>query len=79
MLTMQVVVDRSVLEVFLDGGVKTGTSVFFTEGELDVLSLAVGGLSEGAMVTAEVWGLGSGWQSEMMPGGNGTQSISRRW
>ncbi|KAH0542877.1 hypothetical protein FGG08_002737 [Glutinoglossum americanum] len=55
------VVDRSVLEVFLDGGVQSATVVCFPEGRLDGMGWVTGGLNDGVEVGLEVWGLESGW------------------
>ena len=60
---MMVFVDRSILEVFLDGGVGPwGTMVFFPEAEggLDLLTVASPG-GEGGSVQADVKGLGRAW------------------
>lgn len=64
------VLDRSVLEVFLNSGAKAGTMTFFTEGMLDVVVVGTSGLNPGVGVTAEVYGLDSGWTGQ--ENGNGT-------
>lgn len=64
------VVDRGILEVFLNGGEKAGTMVFYTEGELDTVVLGTSGLNPGVGVSAEVYGLESGWTGK--EDGNGT-------
>ncbi len=64
------VIDRSILEVFLDNGALSATSTFFPDGELDTLIIATGDLSEGVGVKAEVFGLESAWAAA--EGVNGT-------
>ena len=64
------VIDRSILEVFLDNGALSATSTFFPDGELDTLIIATGDLSEGVGVAAEVFGLESAWAKA--EGVNGT-------
>ena len=73
-VSVQVVFDRSIIEVFVDGGVRSGTAVVFPEGTLDVLTIA-SQVGEGASVSVEVWGLKSTWAEEggMMVSGNTTQ------
>jgi beta-fructofuranosidase len=58
------VIDRSILEVFLDGGVQSATVTCFPEGRLDVMEWATEGLNEGVEVSVVVWGLESGWAGE---------------
>ena len=55
------VVDRSILEIFLDNGVKAATVVFYPEDRLDTLVVGTRELSDDVGVTAEVWGLKSTW------------------
>ena len=66
------VIDRSILEVFLDNGALSATSNFFPDGELDTLILATADLSAGVGVSAEIFGLQSAWAAE--EGVNGTVS-----
>ncbi|KAG8527037.1 uncharacterized protein KY384_008466 [Bacidia gigantensis] len=56
------VIDRSILEVFLNNGADTATVTFFPERELDTVVLGTNDLSEGVGVSAEVWGLKSTWE-----------------
>lgn len=58
------VLDRSVFEVFLNNGAKAGTMTFFTEGTLDTVIIGTNDLNPGVGVTAEVFGLQSGWTSQ---------------
>ncbi|KAL8823844.1 MAG: hypothetical protein Q9191_005501 [Dirinaria sp. TL-2023a] len=67
---LDVVIDRSILEVFLDGGVRSATTTFFPQAPLDTLMISTGGLNTGVGVSVEVWGLKSAWAAE--EGTNGT-------
>ncbi|EHL02573.1 putative Invertase 4 [Glarea lozoyensis 74030] len=53
------IIDRSILEVFLDQGRAVGTMTFFPEGVLDTMVLKTAGLNEGVVVSVAVWGLKS--------------------
>lgn len=64
------VLDRSILEVFLNNGAKAGTMTFFTQGVLDTVIIGTKDLNPGVGVTAEMFGLQSGWTSQ--ESGNGT-------
>ena len=66
------VLDRSILEVFLNNGEKAGTMIFFPQGELDTLVIGTGDLNEGTSVSAEVYGLESTWTGQELGNGNGT-------
>jgi beta-fructofuranosidase len=55
------VFDRSILEVFLDGGVQSATSTIYPEGPLDQVSISTSGLNTGIGVSVEIWGLRSTW------------------
>ncbi|KAK8229167.1 glycosyl hydrolase [Phyllosticta capitalensis] len=57
-------VDRSIFEVFLDGGIFSGTATFFPTAPLTIFSAATGGLPEGAEVELRVWGVKSAWASK---------------
>lgn len=58
---LDVVIDRTILEVFLDGGRSSGTITFFPEGVLDTVEVRAGGLNEGVVVSAKIWGLDGAW------------------
>ena len=66
------VLDRSILEVFLNNGEKAGTMVFFPEEGLDTLIIGTNDLNGGTTVSAEVFGLQSTWTSQEVGNGNGT-------
>lgn len=58
------VIDRSILEVFLDNGLRSATTTFFAEGSLDTVIISTGDLNPGVKVKAAVWGLKSTWASQ---------------
>lgn len=62
------IMDRTILETFLNGGVDAGTMIFFPTGRLDTIVLKISGL--GGWVDFEAWGLRSGRCSAIA--GNGT-------
>ncbi|KAG7005833.1 invertase 2 [Physcia stellaris] len=65
---VEVVIDRSVVEVFLDGGVRSATATFFPTGGLDTVIVATAGLNQGVGVQVGVWGLESAWAAEVEGG-----------
>lgn len=58
---LQAVIDRSVLEVFLDGGVHAATVLFYPEEPLTHLKLGTASLPAGVEVSVAVWALKSAW------------------
>ncbi|TGO84132.1 hypothetical protein BPOR_0545g00040 [Botrytis porri] len=62
-LQLDVVIDRSILEVFVDAGRSSGTITFFPEGILDTVEVTAAGLNEGVIVDAKIWGLEGGWST----------------
>lgn len=75
---LQGVIDRSILEVFLDNGLRSGTTTFFPEGELDTMIIATAGLNPGVKVQAAVWGLKSAWASQQNVNGTVVGNITAR-
>ncbi|MCJ1477553.1 hypothetical protein MMC13_006225 [Lambiella insularis] len=71
--SMQVVLDRSLVEVYLNGGQRVGTMVYFAEGEMDTLVVAARGVPKGVTVGVEIWGLKGIWDVEQ----DGEQSVRR--
>lgn len=61
---MEGVIDRSILEVFLDGGDRSATNTFFPNHRLDTVLLATDDLNEGVQVSAAIWSLKSGWAAQ---------------
>lgn len=61
---MEGIVDRSILEMFLNEGERSATSVFFPEDRMDGLSIVIDGINEAAGVEIVVRGLKSAWAAE---------------
>ncbi|KAI0793633.1 glycosyl hydrolase [Fomes fomentarius] len=59
--TLEGVVDRSIVEVFLDGGVQSATMAFFAERPLTVVRLETAGMPDGVGVAVAVHALKSVW------------------
>lgn len=59
------VIDRSIMELFADNGVKVATVVFYPEGQLDTLEISMtevdANLPKTAVARVEVWGLNTSW------------------
>ncbi|KAH7349031.1 glycosyl hydrolase [Pyrenochaeta sp. MPI-SDFR-AT-0127] len=76
------IVDRSIIEIFLNGGELSATSIFFPTQPLDTMILRVAGLNETATASVAVWGLRATWLEQadvngtvagnVTEGGNGT-------
>ena len=64
------VIDRSIIEIFVNGGKQSATNTFYTDSPLDTMRLAADGISSGATVSVGVWALEDAWQ--MMANANGT-------
>jgi beta-fructofuranosidase len=75
---LQGVIDRSILEVFLDNGLRSGTATFFPHGELDTVIIATAGLNPGVKVEIGVWGLVSAWQSQQNVNGTVEGNVTTR-
>jgi beta-fructofuranosidase len=79
------VVDRSIIEVFLNEGEISATSVFFPTEPLDTMVLRARGLNENATVSVGVWALKAAWLDQGVNGtvmgnvtggaGNSTESL----
>lgn len=77
--TLEGIIDRSILEVFLDRGRNSGTMTFYPQGMLDTMVFSTAGLNEGVEVSVAVWGLQSTWANVATDGmvlGNITTSNS---
>ncbi|TFK87030.1 glycoside hydrolase family 32 protein [Polyporus arcularius HHB13444] len=61
--TMSAVVDRSIIEVFLNEGVASATSVFFATQPLTSISISTAGLPSGATTKVELRALESVWRA----------------
>ncbi|KAF2661776.1 glycoside hydrolase family 32 protein [Lophiostoma macrostomum CBS 122681] len=55
------IVDRSIIEVYLNGGEHVATSVFFPAEPLDWVTISVKGLNESAQASVGVWALQAAW------------------
>ncbi|CAD6442833.1 bcbd8b76-1128-4faa-b49a-80b482ad6c17 [Sclerotinia trifoliorum] len=64
-----IVIDRSILEVFVDGGRSSGTITFFPEGILDTVEVRAGDLNVGVTVDAKIYGLDGAWSDMASPDG----------
>jgi beta-fructofuranosidase len=58
------IIDRSIIELFVNEGEATATSVFFPTQPLDFMTLSVKGLHESATASVGVWGLRAPWLDE---------------
>lgn len=72
----QGVIDRSILEVFLDNGLRSATTTFFPQNELDTVIIGTAGLNPGVKVEIGVWGLASAWQSQANANGTVVGNIT---
>ncbi|EME39733.1 glycoside hydrolase like protein [Dothistroma septosporum NZE10] len=74
-----VIVDHSILEVYLNGGQAAGTSSFFPMAELDTLAIRFGNIPGNASTTVGVWGLKDPWAEQANANGtvvgNTTQTM----
>lgn len=73
--TMGVVMDRSLLEVFINGGVESATNVFFSKEPLTELVISATDIAEDVKVSVRVTALESAWAAtDTVMGNNGTVS-----
>ncbi|KAK5119086.1 hypothetical protein LTR62_000297 [Meristemomyces frigidus] len=64
------VIDRSILEVFVNGGRQSATNTFYSDSPLDTLRVGVAGVAGSAGVSVGVWALEDTWAQQA--DGNGT-------
>ena len=64
------VIDRSIIEIFVNGGEQSATNTFYSTYPLDTLRIGAAGIADGAQVTVGVWALEDTWAS--MANANGT-------
>lgn len=57
------VIDRSIVEFFLNDGLQSATNLYFADQPLTALSVAAGNLPTDTEVSVAVWSLDSAWQS----------------
>lgn len=58
---VEAVIDRSIIEVFLNRATYSATATFFPTSPLTELEISTAGLPDGAVVSVKVWGLESAW------------------
>lgn len=58
---VQAVIDRSILEVFVDGGVHAGTVLFYPNNPLTMVNVATAQLPAGVEVNVAIWSVKSAW------------------
>jgi beta-fructofuranosidase len=75
---LSAVIDRSLFEVFLDGGERSATISIFPEKPLDTLLVKSIGLNAGVQVKAEVWALKSAWADEANKAGTVVGNVTRQ-
>jgi beta-fructofuranosidase len=71
---IRAIMDRSILEVFLNEGESIATTVFFPEGRLDQMTFETKGLGAEIEVSAVVWSLKSAWIAKQ-----GMENLEWRW
>lgn len=59
--TLSGIVDRTIVEIFLNGGELSATSVFFPTQPLDTMALSITGLNETVTASVGVWALKAAW------------------
>jgi beta-fructofuranosidase len=59
--TLSGIIDRSIIEVFLNGGEWSATSVFFPTRPLDTMALRIAGLNKTTTASVGVWALKAAW------------------
>lgn len=75
---LSAVIDRSLFEVFLDGGERSATISIFPDRPLDTLLVKSIGLNAGIQVKAEVWALKSAWAEEANKAGTVVGNVTRQ-
>jgi len=68
--TVSGVIDRSIFEVFVNGGEQSGTMTFYPTRPLDTMRLSAAGVAANATVSVGVWALEDTWEG--MADGSGT-------
>lgn len=62
--TISGVIDRTILEMFIDDGAFSGTSLFFPQDKFSNLTLEAQGMPDDAKVTIAVWELNGVWDNQ---------------
>ncbi|PVH90447.1 glycoside hydrolase family 32 protein [Periconia macrospinosa] len=58
------IIDRSIIEIFLNDGELSASSVFFPNSPLDMMVLTVSGINETAIANVGVWSLRAVWEEK---------------
>ncbi|KAK3720614.1 Invertase [Vermiconidia calcicola] len=58
------VIDRSIIEIFVNGGEQSMTNTFYTNQPLDTVRIAANGIAEGATVSVGLWALEDTWATQ---------------
>lgn len=71
------VIDRSIIEIFLNGGEHSATNTFYTDSPLDTVRIGAAGIDVDAQVSVGIWALESTWDKDVNGTvvGNVTQSV----
>jgi beta-fructofuranosidase len=69
------IMDRTILEAFVNGGIDAGTMIFFPSRRLDTIVLKIDALESEDFVDFEAWGLKSGWSAS----GNRESADKSNW
>jgi beta-fructofuranosidase len=59
--SVEVLIDRSIIEVFLDGGTRSATQTFFPTTPLTILAVSAGGMKYGMEISIQVRAVLSAW------------------
>jgi beta-fructofuranosidase len=70
------IVDRSIIEVFLNGGQYKATSVFYPTEPLNWMTVSVKGIKESTKVSVGVWGLRAAWLEQANANGTVTGNVT---
>lgn len=62
--TISGVIDRSIFEVFANGGEQSGTMLLFPTSPLDTMRLGAAGIASNATVSVGVWALEDTWEDQ---------------
>ena len=58
---LMVLVDRSIVEVFISGGARSGTSIYYADGLMDTVEISMSGLNAAASASVGIWEIQSAW------------------
>ena len=72
------IIDRSIIEVFLNGSEYVGTSVFFPTEPFDRMNISVEGIDARASSIIQIWGLRAAWLEQADANGVVVGNVSAR-